>query len=347
MTLDIAMGGSTNTVLHLLAAAHEAEVDFTMADIDRLSRRVPMLCKVAPSVADVHVEDVHRAGGIFGILGELDRAGLLHRDVSDGARAVARRTRLSRNDIKRRPATRPASSSPPRRAACRRRSPSARTRATRELDEDREKGVIRDVGHAYSKDGGLAVLYGNLARDGCIVKTAGVDESNLKFEGPAQVFDSQDDAVRGILNGGVAAGDVVVIRYEGPRGGPGMQEMLYPDLLPEVEGPRQGLRAHHRRPLLRRHLGPVDRPCLAGGGRGRRDRARRGGRPHPHRHPRAQDRARSSRTRSSPSAARRWRPRAQAAWKPEKPRKRQVSTALRAYAAFTTSAARGAVREVP
>ena len=227
MTLDIAMGGSTNTVLHLLAAAHEGEVDFTMADIDRLSRRVPCLCKVAPSVPDVHVEDVHRAGGVMGIMGELDRAGLLNREVRM-AHAELLEHALSRNDIMR-----------------------AKSKATREffsaapggvptqvafsqqarypsLDEDRAKGVIRDVEHAFSKDGGLAVLYGNIALDGSIVKTAGVDAGNLKFKGPARIFESQDDAVQGILGGKVVAGDVVVIRYEGPRGGPGMQEMLYP-----------------------------------------------------------------------------------------------------------------------
>ncbi len=227
MTLDISMGGSTNTVLHLLAAAHEAEIPFTMADIDRLSRRAPVLCKVAPSVADVHIEDVHRAGGIMGILGELDRAGLLNRDVRM-VHAELLEHALSRHDIKR------TSSSATREFFCAAPggvptqvafSQSARYPS---LDEDREKGVIRDAEHAFLKDGGLAVLKGNIALDGCIVKTAGVDASVLKFAGPARIFESQDDAVQGILSGKVAAGDVVVIRYEGPRGGPGMQEMLYP-----------------------------------------------------------------------------------------------------------------------
>ena len=227
MTLDIAMGGSTNTVLHLLAAAHEGEIDFTMADIDRLSRRVPVLCKVAPSVPDVHVEDVHRAGGVIGILGELDRAGLINREVSM-VHAELIEHALSRHDIKR------AASNAVREffAAAPGGVPTqvAFSQASRyeSLDEDRAGGVIRDFEHAFSRDGGLAVLYGNLAADGCIVKTAGVDSSNLAFEGPVKIFESQDDAVLGILNGGVVAGDVVVIRYEGPRGGPGMQEMLYP-----------------------------------------------------------------------------------------------------------------------
>ncbi|MCX7349881.1 MAG: dihydroxy-acid dehydratase, partial [Alphaproteobacteria bacterium] len=227
MTLDIAMGGSTNTVLHILAAAHEAEMDFTMKDIDRLSRRVPCLSKVAPAKSDVHMEDVHRAGGIMSILGELDKGGLINRDLP----TVHTRTlgeALDRWDISRtnsesvREFFRAAPGGVPTQVAF---SQSSRWD---ELDLDRAKGVIRDVKHAFSKDGGLAVLYGNLAEEGCIVKTAGVDESILKFTGKAKVFESQDSAVHGILNRGVEAGDVVVIRYEGPRGGPGMQEMLYP-----------------------------------------------------------------------------------------------------------------------
>src|SRR5450432_4055580 len=227
MTLDISMGGSTNTVLHLLAAAYEGEIAFTMSDIDRLSRRVPVLCKVAPSVADVHVEDVHRAGGIMGILGELDRAGLLNRDTPM-VHAETLTAALERNDIKRKAGASvreffmAAPGGVPTQIAF--------SQASRfeELDEDRAGGVIRDLEHAFSKDGGLAVLYGNLAEDGCIVKTAGVDSSILKFAGPVKLFESHDDSVLGILNGKVVAGDVVVIRYEGPRGGPGMQEMLYP-----------------------------------------------------------------------------------------------------------------------
>ena len=227
MTLDIAMGGSTNTVLHLLAAAYEGQVPFTMQDIDRLSRRVPVLCKVAPSVADVHLEDVHRAGGVMAILGELDRAGLLNR----GLPMVHSKTledALSRWDIKQtksesvRKFFMAAPGNVPTQVAF------SQERRFEELDTDRATGCVRDAEHAYSKDGGLAVLSGNLALDGCIVKTAGVDESILKFEGPARVFESQDAAVEGILGNKIKAGDVVVVRYEGPRGGPGMQEMLYP-----------------------------------------------------------------------------------------------------------------------
>jgi len=225
--LDIAMGGSTNTVLHLLAAAHEAEVPFTMQDIDRLSRKVPCLSKVAPAKSDVHMEDVHRAGGIMAILGELDRAGLLHTDLP----TVHSRTlgeALDQWDIKRTGSEavqtfyRAAPGGVPTQTAF------SQDRRWKELDLDRENGVIRSKEHAFSQDGGLAVLYGNIALDGCIVKTAGVDESILKFTGPAKVYESQDAAVTAILTGQVVAGDVVVIRYEGPKGGPGMQEMLYP-----------------------------------------------------------------------------------------------------------------------
>src|SRR5215213_8486815 len=227
MTLDIAMGGSSNTVLHLLAAAHEAEVNFTMDDIDWLSRRVPVLCKVAPAIANVHMEDVHRAGGTMGILGELDRAGLLHTSVPT-VHAETMKAALDRWDVRRSNshAVHEFFSAAPGGVP----TQTAFSQASRydSVDTDRAGGVIRDAEHAFSKDGGLAVLSGNLALDGCIVKTAGVDESILVFSGPAIVFESQDDAVSGILNGKVKAGDVVVIRYEGPRGGPGMQEMLYP-----------------------------------------------------------------------------------------------------------------------
>jgi dihydroxy-acid dehydratase len=195
MALDVAMGGSTNTILHLLAAAREAQVDFGLKEINELSLRVPCLCKVAPATAKYHVEDVHRAGGIPAILGELDRAGLIHRDVNTVAGAVKAYSQDNRWDT---------------------------------LDLDRENGCIRDIEHAYTADGGLAVLYGNIARDGAVVKTAGVDESIWKFSGPAVVFESQEQAVDGILGGRVKAGDVVIVRYEGPKGGPGMQEMLYP-----------------------------------------------------------------------------------------------------------------------
>src|SRR5690625_5286909 len=227
MVLDIAMGGSTNTVLHLLAAAQEAGVDFTMADIDRLSRKVPCLCKVSPAIDDVHVEDVHRAGGILGILAELARGGLLNLDVGnihsgtlgeaiknwdvlgDNAKAVERFYLSAPGGV-------------PTQTAF------SQDRYYESLDLDRANGCIRDMAHAYSEDGGVAVLYGNWAEDGCIVNAAGVDESILTFTGTARIFESQDSAVDGILGGKVGPGDVVVIRYEGPKGGPGMQEMLYP-----------------------------------------------------------------------------------------------------------------------
>jgi dihydroxy-acid dehydratase len=227
MTLDIAMGGSTNTILHLLAIAREGEVDFTLDDIDRLSRSTPCLCKVAPAVANVHMEDVHRAGGIFGILGELDRAGKLDtsvRTIHSDTMAEALKTwdiRVS-ND----PAVQELFLAAP--GGVRTTEAFSQSRRYKDLDTDREKGVIRSAEHAFSQDGGLAVLFGNLAEQGCVVKTAGVDDSILKFSGPAVVCESQEEACKRILNKGVKAGDVVIIRYEGPRGGPGMQEMLYP-----------------------------------------------------------------------------------------------------------------------
>jgi len=227
VALDVAMGGSTNTVLHLLAAAREAEVPFTMADIDRMSRKVPCLSKVAPAVPDVHIEDVHRAGGIMAILGELARGGLLHTDVptvhsATMADAIAQWDVTVSKDEAVHTFYKAAPGGVPTQVAF---SQDSRWKA---LDLDRNKGVIRSKEAAFTKDGGLAVLYGNIAEKGCIVKTAGVDESIWKFTGTARVFESQDDAVEGILNEVVQAGDVVIIRYEGPKGGPGMQEMLYP-----------------------------------------------------------------------------------------------------------------------
>ena len=227
MTLDIAMGGSTNTVLHILAAAQEAEVDFTMTDIDRLSRKVPNVCKVAPMSQDYHIEDVHRAGGIMGILGELSRAGLIHRDsptvyADSLGEAIDYFDVMTSTDDKVKEFFRAAPGGVPTQEAF------SQNKRYDELDTDRENGCIRSVEHAFSKDGGLAVLRGNLALDGCIVKTAGVDESILKFSGPAKIYESQEDAVEAITGGKVVDGDVVIIRYEGPKGGPGMQEMLYP-----------------------------------------------------------------------------------------------------------------------
>jgi dihydroxy-acid dehydratase len=262
MTLDIAMGGSTNTVLHILAAAHEGEVDFDQDDIDALSRNVPVLCKVALAKADVHMEDVHRAGGIMAILGQLDNAGLINRDLP----TVHTRTlgeALDHWDISRTSSQNvrdfflAAPGGVPTQVAF------SQDRRWDELDLDREKGVIRSVEHPFSKDGGLAVLKGNLALDGCIVKTAGVDESILKFTGPARVFESQDASVKAILSNEIKAGDVVVIRYEDRAAAPACRNALS-DQLFEIEGPRQSLCARHRRPFLWRHVGPVHRSCLAG-----------------------------------------------------------------------------------
>ena len=250
MTLDIAMGGSTNTVLHLLAVAHEAGVDFTMDDIDALSRRVPCICKVAPTTQKYHIEDVNRAGGILGIMGELAKGNLLHTDLKrvDGltlAEAIAKYDITQDESGKMKvescdntaenchlssvnfqlDAQRIYTSAPARKFS---NVMGSQESYYKELDTDRAEGCIRDLAHAYSKDGGLAVLKGNIAQDGCVVKTAGVDESIWKFSGPAKVYDSQDAAVEGILGGDIVAGDVVVITHEGPKGGPGMQEMLYP-----------------------------------------------------------------------------------------------------------------------
>jgi len=227
MTLDIAMGGSTNTVLHILAAAMEGGVPFSMRDIDRLSRRIPNLCKVAPSKSDVHLEDVHRAGGIFAILGELDRAGLIHRDAYT-VHAASMGEAIDRLDVMRQPAPEVEAFYRAAPAGVRTTVPFSQSARYDALDRDRAHGVIRSREHAFSADGGLAVLYGNIAEDGSIVKTAGVDPAHLVFSGPARVLESQDQAVEAILRDKVAPGDVVLIRYEGPKGGPGMQEMLYP-----------------------------------------------------------------------------------------------------------------------
>ncbi|GJE48088.1 Dihydroxy-acid dehydratase [Methylobacterium tardum] len=341
MTLDIAMGGSTNTVLHLLAAAHEGEVPFTMADIDRLSRRVPVLCKVAPAVANVHMEDVHRAGGIMGILGELDRAGLIDTSVGNVSAGTLGGA-LARWDVRGEP---PASVQTFYRAA-----PGgvptqvAFSQESRfdELDLDREAGVIRDAAHAYSQDGGLAVLFGNLAEQGCIVKTAGVDASILTFTGTARVFESQDAAVDGILNGKVKAGEVVLIRYEGPRGGPGMQEMLYPTSYLKSKGlgkacalVTDGRFSGGSSGLSIGHVSPE---AAEGGLIG----LVRDGDPIAIDIP-----ARSIRLEVEPAELERRRVAQEAAgWQPASPRKRKVSAALRAYAMLTTSAAHGAVRRV-
>ena len=235
VALDIAMGGSTNTVLHLLAAATEAGVPFKMADIDRMSHRVPNLSKVAPAIQTVHMEDVHRAGGVMALLGELDRAGVLHTDLPTVheptmAMAIAKWDIAQTNDPAVHDFFRAAPGGVPTQTAF------SQARRYDTVDLDRAEGVIRDVAHAFSQDGGLAVLFGNLAVDGCIVKTAGVDPELLTFSGPARIFHSQDEAVEGILNNRVVAGDAVIVRYEGPRGGPGMQEMLYPTTFIKSKG---------------------------------------------------------------------------------------------------------------
>jgi dihydroxy-acid dehydratase len=344
MALDIAMGGSTNTVLHLLAAAHEAEVDFTMADIDRLSRRVPVLCKVAPAVSDVHVEDVHRAGGIMGILGELDRAGLIHADAGS-IHSGSLREALDRWDVKRtasetvRTFFLSAPGGVPTTEAF------SQDRRWDELDLDRAGGVIRDAEHAFSKDGGLAVLYGNLAEDGCIVKTAGVDESILVFGGSARVFESQDAAVQGILGGAVKPGEVVIVRYEGPRGGPGMQEMLYPTSYLKSKGlgkvcalVTDGRFSGGSSGLSIGHVSPE---AAEGGLIGLVEDGDRIEIDIPNRSIRlAVADEELARRRAAMEQ------RGAGAWKPGN-RQRKVSTALRAYAALTTSAAKGAVRVVP
>jgi dihydroxy-acid dehydratase len=341
MALDIAMGGSTNTVLHILAAAHEGKVDFTMEDIDALSRRVPCLSKVAPAKSDVHMEDVHRAGGIMSILGELDRGGLLNRD-SPTVHAATLGDAIDRWDITRtnsesvRDFYRAAPGGIPTQVAF---SQNARWE---ELDTDRENGVIRSVEHPFSKDGGLAVLKGNIALDGCIVKTAGVDESILKFSGPAKVFESQDAAVKGILNSEVGAGDVVVIRYEGPKGGPGMQEMLYPTSYLKSRGLGKecalitdGRFSGGTSGLSIGHVSPE---AANGGAIGL---IREGDTiviDIPNRTIElAVDKATLEARRVEQNAL---------GWKPAAPRRRNVTTALKAYAAFATSADRGAVRDL-
>ncbi len=344
MTLDIAMGGSTNTVLHLLAAAHEAEVDFTMADIDRLSRRVPVLCKVAPSIANVHMEDVHRAGGIMGILGELDRAGLL--DTSVGSvHAENLGAALDRWDIKRtesqtvRDFFRAAPGGVPTQVAF------SQDRRFDTVDDDRDAGVIRNLEHAFSRDGGLAVLYGNLAEDGCIVKTAGVDESILKFTGRARVFESQDASVKAILSGQIEPGDVVLIRYEGPRGGPGMQEMLYPTSYLKSKGlgkacalVTDGRFSGGSSGLSIGHVSPE---AAEGGLIALAEEGDRIEIDIPNRSIHlAVDDAELARRRAEMEA------KGRDAWKPAEIRKRKVTTALKAYASMTTSAAKGAVRQL-
>ncbi|OOZ43974.1 dihydroxy-acid dehydratase [Solemya velum gill symbiont] len=343
MSLDIAMGGSTNTVLHLLAAAHEAGVDFTMSDIDRLSRKIPSLCKVAPATQEYHMEDVHRAGGVIGILGELDRAGLIHREVPTvhsptmGAGLDAWDIiRTQERDVHERFLAAPGGI--PTQVAF------SQDAHWPDLDLDRENGCIRDLEHAYSLEGGLAVLYGNLAEAGCIVKTAGVDESIWKFSGPARICESQDAAVAAILDDQINPGDVVLIRYEGPKGGPGMQEMLYPTsylkskglgkecaLITDgrFSGGTSGLSIGHCSPEAAEggNIGLVEEGDII-----EIDIPNRSIRVALSDEELTQRRAAMDKKENG--------------WQPAEKRERAISKALQAYAAMTTSAARGAVRDV-
>lgn len=343
MCLDIAMGGSTNTVLHLLAAAQEGEVDFTMADIDRLSRKVPHLCKVAPSTQQYHLEDVHRAGGVFGILAELDRAGLLHREVST-VHSDTLSEALARWDIRNSDDSQVQQFYAAAPGGVITTQPFSQQKRYATLDLDREKGCIREKQHAYSQDGGLAVLFGNLAKEGCIVKTAGVDASILCFSGPARIFESQEDAVKAILSDQIKPGDVVVIRYEGPRGGPGMQEMLYPTSYLKSKGLGKvcalitdGRFSGGTSGLSIGHVSPE---AAEGGAIGLVNEGDIIEIDIPKRSVRlAISDEEMQRRRDAVNAL------GKDAWKP-KQRERKVSKALRAYAALTTSASRGAVRDV-
>ena len=345
MALDIAMGGSTNTILHLLAIAHEGGVDFTLEDIDALSRRTPCLCKVAPAVSNVHMEDVHRAGGIFAILGELDRAGLIDRSVST-IHTETLGEALDTWDIAKSEDSAvhqvylAAPGGVPTQTAF------SQSRRYTELDLDRKDGVIREAEHAFSQDGGLAVLFGNIAEEGCVVKTAGVDEKILKFSGPALICESQDEAVKRILGGEVASGDVVVIRYEGPRGGPGMQEMLYPtSYLKSMKlgatcalvtdgrfsGGTSGL-----------SIGHVSPEAAEGGNIGLIQEGDMIDIDIPERRidVRLTDEELGERRAAMDAAY-------PSGWRPERPRKRKVSKALRAYASLVGNASQGAIRLDP
>jgi len=341
IALDIAMGGSTNTILHLLAIAQEAEIEFTMADIDRMSKIVPQLCKVAPNTNKYHIEDVHRAGGIMGILGELDRAGKLHTDVPT-VHAKTMKDALDQWDIARNPsdAVKTFYMAGPAGIP----SQVAFSQNTRwpSLDVDRAEGCIRSFEHAFSKEGGLAVLRGNIALDGCVVKTAGVDDSLLVFEGPAHVVESQDEAVENILSDKVKAGDIVVVRYEGPKGGPGMQEMLYPTsyikskglgkacaLLTDgrFSGGTSGLSIGHCSPEAAAG-GTIG--LVKNGDRIRIDIPNRS----------------INVLVSDDELAKRRVEQEKLGWKPALPRPRKVSAALKAYAKLATSADKGAVRDL-
>ncbi|MGB0683952.1 MAG: dihydroxy-acid dehydratase [Magnetovibrionaceae bacterium] len=341
MAVDIAMGGSTNTVLHLLAIAREAERDFTVTDMDRMSRKVPHLCKVSPSTPDYHMEDVHRAGGIMGIMGELDRGGLIHRDVPTVHCATIGEA-LATWDVKRDPSDEVHEFYRAAPGGVRTTEAFSQSKLWNNLDLDRDGGCIRSIDKAYSPDGGLAVLWGNLAEDGCVVKTAGVDEDNLTFEGPAVICESQEEAVSKILGGEVKAGDVVLVRYEGPKGGPGMQEMLYPTsylksmglgkacaLITDgrFSGGTSGL-----------SIGHVSPEAAEGGTIGLVQPGDRIEINIPNRLIQLNvDEAELAKRRAAIEGNGGWH---------AKDRDRQVSPALKAYAALTTSASKGAVRDV-
>ena len=341
MALDIAMGGSTNTILHLLAIAQEAQIPFTMQDIDRLSRVVPQLCKVAPNTPKYHVEDVHRAGGIMAILGELDRAGRLHTDVPT-IHAKTLGEALEQWDIMRKPSPEVQNFYKAGPAGIPTQVAFSQSTRWPSLDTDRAEGCIRSVGHAFSQEGGLAVLVGNIAPDGCVVKTAGVDDALLVFEGPAHVTESQDEAVAHILEGQVQAGDVVVVRYEGPKGGPGMQEMLYPTSYIKSKGLGKacalltdGRFSGGTSGLSIGHISPE---AAAGGAIGLVQNGDRIRIDIPNR--------RIDVLLSDEELARRRAEQDAKGWKPAQPRKRQVSAALKAYAKLVMSADKGAVRDL-
>jgi dihydroxy-acid dehydratase len=341
ITLDIAMGGSTNTILHILAIAQEAEIDFTLADIDRLSRVVPQLCKVAPNTPKYHVEDVHRAGGIMAILGELDRAGKLYTDVPT-VHAPTMKDALDQWDIMRNPS--PEVQKFYRAGPAGKPTQTAFSQSTRwpSLDMDRAEGCIRSGEHAFSQEGGLAVLVGNIALNGCVVKTAGVDDALMVFEGPAHVTESQDEAVEHILNDQVKAGDVVIVRYEGPKGGPGMQEMLYPTSYIKSKGLGKacalltdGRFSGGTSGLSMGHVSPE---AAAGGAIGL---VRNGDRiridiPNRSINVLVSDEELAQRRAAQDAKG----------WKPAVPRKRKVSAALKAYAMLVMSADKGAVRDL-
>ena len=341
IALDIAMGGSTNTILHLLAIAQEAEVAFTMDDIDRLSKKIPQLCKVAPNTQKYHIEDVHRAGGIMGILGELDRAGLLHNQLPT-VHSATMADALDRWDIMRKPSAevvefyRAGPAGIP--------TQEAFSQATRwpTLDGNRAEGCIRSLDHAFSQQGGLAVLKGNIALDGCVVKTAGVDDSILVFEGSAYVTESQDEAVAEILADKVQAGDVVIVRYEGPRGGPGMQEMLYPTSYIKSKGLGKACAlltdGRFSGGTSGLSIGHVSPEAAAGGAIGL---VRNGDRIRIDIPNRSIDVLLSDEELAARRAEQ-----DKLGWKPAKPRPRKVSAALKAYAMLATSADKGAVRDL-